>query len=120
MSQLNDNLKALTKQYVDTQNQADMLYKQLGELRDKKKHIETALINQIKQAGLSSYGITYQGRKLYIGNEVTYDTLTYKYLETCLMSLYNNDKEKVKSIISFIKQHRQKQSNQTIKIGKLG
>jgi hypothetical protein len=118
MSQLNDTLKALTKQYVDTQAQVDMLYKQLGELRDKKKHIESALVGQIKQAGLSSYGITYQGRKVYIGNEITYDTLTYKYLETCLMSLYHNDKEKVKSIITYIKQHRQKQSNQTIKIGK--
>ena len=118
MSQLNDTLKALTKQYVDAQNQTDMLYKQLDAIREQKKKIESALIGQIKQAGLASYGITYQGRKVYIGNEITYNTLTYSYLAECLLQLYNGDKDKVKSVITFIKQNRKKQTNQAIKLGK--
>jgi hypothetical protein len=111
--------KQLIRQFVQIQAQIDTLNKQITQLRESKKQIETGLIGQIKASGLSSYGITYQGRKIYIGNDNTYDTLTFKFLEECLTKLYNGNKGQVKQIIDFIKQQRlaRKESNTVIKIG---
>ena len=111
--------KQLIRQFVQIQAQIETLNKQITQLRESKKQIETGLISQIKASGLSSYGITYQGRKIYIGNDNTYDTLTFKFLEECLTKLYNGNKVQVKQMIDFIKQQRlaRKESNTVIKIG---
>ena len=118
MSAISANIKDLTRQFVEVQSQLDITNKHLTQLRDTKKHVETELIKHIKSAGLTDYGITFQGKKLYISNENSYDTLTYKYLEECLLKLYGNNREYVKQIIDFIKKYRvtRKSASQVIKV----
>lgn len=116
---LSNDTKQLIRQFVQIQTQIDTLNKQIAQLRESKKQFETGLITQIRAAGLANYGITYQGRKIYIGNDNTYDTLTFKFLEECLTKLYNSNKTQAKHVIDFIKQQRaaRKESNTVIKIG---
>ena len=116
---LSNDTKQLIRQFVQIQTQIDTLNKQIAQLRESKKQFETGLITQIRASGLANYGITYQGRKIYIGNDNTYDTLTFKFLEECLTKLYNGNKTQAKHVIDFIKQQRltRKESNAVIKIG---
>jgi hypothetical protein len=116
---LSNDTKQLIRQYVQIQTQIDTLNKQIAQLRESKKQFESGLITQIRALGLANYGITYQGRKIYIGTDNTYDTLTFKFLEECLTKLYNGNKAQAKQVIDFIKQQRaaRKESNTVIKIG---
>jgi len=116
---LSNDTKQLIRQYVQIQTQIDTLNKQIAQLRESKKQFEAGLISQIRASGLANYGITYQGRKIYIGTDNTYDTLTFKFLEECLTKLYNGNKAQAKQVIDFIKQQRaaRKESNTVIKIG---
>lgn len=113
---INNNLKILTKQYYDTQLYIDQLNQKIQQVRDQKKQVESRLIGAISQAGLQNQAITYQGKKIYIGQENSYDTLSFKFLEQCLMKLFNNNQQQVKNIIKFIKQERQKTTSRVIKI----
>ena len=115
---ISNDTKQLIRQFIQIQTQIDTLNKQIAQLRESKKQFESGLITQLRASGLSNYGITYQGRKIYIGNDNTYDTLTFKFLEECLTKLYNGNKGQVKQIIDFIKQQRlaRKESNTVIKI----
>ena len=99
---ISNDTKQLIRQFIQIQTQIDTLNKQIAQLRESKKQFETGLITQIRASGLANYGITYQGRKIYIGNDNTYDTLTFKFLEECLTKLYNGNKGQVKQIIDFI------------------
>jgi hypothetical protein len=116
---LSNDTKQLIRQFVQIQTQIDTLNKQIAQLRESKKQFESGLITQIRASGLANYGITYQGRKIYIGNDNTYDTLTFKFLEECLTKLYNGNKTQTKHVLDFIKQQRvaRKESNAVIKIG---
>lgn len=117
MTNIPSNLKELTQKFSDLQLQCDKMNKTLSELREYKRQTETQLINAINNSGLSGYGITYRGQLLSIGQEITYDTLTYKFLEECLLKLFNSDQDKVKKIITFIKKQRHKTLTPIIKIG---
>ena len=116
---ISNDTKQLIRQFVQIQTQIDTLNKQIAQLRESKKQFESGLITQLRASGLSNYGITYQGRKIYIGNDNTYDTLTFKFLEECLTKLYSGNKVQVKQVIDFIKQqrHARKETNSVIKIG---
>ena len=116
MSNLSNNLKILTKSYYDIQTYIDQLNKKIQEVREHKKQIESKLITEIQRNGLQERAITYNKRKVYITKENTYDTLSYKFLEDCLIKLYRGDKNKVNEIIKFIKQQRKKQSTNVIKM----
>lgn len=113
---INNNIKILTKQYYDTQIYIDQINKKLHQIRENKKQIETKLISAITDAGLQNQAITYNDKTIFIGQENSYDTLSYKFLEQCLMKLFNNNTAQVKNIIKFIKNERQKTSSRIIKI----
>lgn len=115
-SSVNAELKLLIKTYTETQLLYDKLNIQLTQIRDKKKQIETQLITNIQNAGLTNYGITFHGQKITLVTDNTYDSLTYKYLEECFIKLYRGDTAKVTQIIDFIKQNRVKTTNKTIKL----
>ena len=116
---LSQELKDLTRLYVQTQTQIDGLNKQINQLRDYKQQVETGLIQQIRQAGLSQYGITYQGKKVYIGNDHTYDTLTFKFLEECFQAFFRANPGQAKQLLDFIKAQRlaKKETKPIIKLG---
>jgi septal ring factor EnvC (AmiA/AmiB activator) len=115
-ARISDTVKVLTKQYHDIQLYIDKLNKQIQEIRDKKKQIETQLITSLSTSGLQNQAITYQGKRIYISSENNYDTLTFKFLEQCLLKLFNNNQTQVKQILQFIKQERSKSSHQIIKM----
>lgn len=116
MSNLSENIKTLTKSYHDTQLHIYQLNKKIQEAREQKKHIEGKLINEIKRSGLQEQAITYNGKKVYMQQTCSYDTLTYKFLAECLIKLYNGDKNKVAEIIKFIKTQRSKQNTDVIRM----
>jgi len=114
MSSLNNNLKLNTKRYLELQSHIQTLQQQINQLKDQKKQTENNLIYLIQQNNLQKHAITYQGHKVFMKKETSYDTLTFKFLEMCLNKLYP-DKEQSKKIIQFIKKQRQKTYNYCIK-----
>lgn len=114
MTLLNNNLKINTKRYLELQNQIQTIQQQLNQLKEMKKQTENNLIHLIQQNNLQKHAITYQGNKVFIKKETSYDSLTFKFLEMCLSKIYP-DKEQVKNIIHFIKKQRQKSYNYCIK-----
>lgn len=116
MSQINNNLKSLTKSFYDTQIYIEQLNKKIQDLREQKKNIEIELIKEISNVGLQNRAITYQGKKIFIASENTYDTLSFKFLEQCLLKLFNNNQEQTKNTIKFIKHERLKSTSNVIKI----
>ena len=111
---MDNTTKLLTKQYLELQNATYQLQKQITELRERKKQVEAKLVHNIQTHGLQKHAITYQGHKVYLGRETCYDGLTFKFLEACLMKLFN-DKNKVTKIIKFIKSCRGKTQNYCIR-----
>lgn len=111
---MDNTTKLLTKQYLELQATVDRLQKQLAEIRERRKQVEAQLVHNIQSHGLQKHAITYQGRKVYLGKETCYDGLTFRFLESCLMKLFN-DKEKVKNIIRFIKAQRGRTQQYCIK-----
>jgi hypothetical protein len=116
MANLSQNVKILTKSYYETQLYIDQLNKKIQEVREYKKNVEKKLITEMYNTGLQERAITYNGKKVYIGVENSYDTLSFKFLEECLNKLYRGNQNKVKEIIKFIKLQRKKQSTNVIKI----
>lgn len=102
---MNSETKILTKQYLDIQETTARLQQQINQLRDQKRLVESKLISVIQNNGLQKHAITYQGHRVYMAKETCYDNLTFKFLEQCLLKLFN-DSEKVKKIIKFIKSQR--------------
>jgi len=116
MSEITNNIKHLTKSYYNTQLYINQLNAKLQELREQKKTVELSLINEIHKNGLHNQAITYQNKKIYVKNENTYEILSYKFLEDCLLKIHKGNKEQVKNIIKFIKSQRHKTSKYCINI----
>jgi hypothetical protein len=110
-------VKVLTQQYMELQREYTRRTDELCQIRDARRAAEQRLIAAISQSGLSGYGITYQGNKLTLGQDTSYDTLTYKFLEECLAKLYGGDVDKSRKVVAFIKKQRSRQTTPIIKIG---
>ncbi len=110
-------VKVLTQQYMELQREYTRRTDELTQIRDARRVAEQRLIAAISQSGLSGYGITYQGNKLTLGQDTSYDTLTYKFLEECLAKLYGGDVDKSRKVVAFIKKQRGRQTTPIIKIG---
>lgn len=109
-------VKELTQKYLELTQEYSRISEELTRIRDLKKNAEQRLIHGIAQNGLAGYGITYQGNKLTLAQDTTYDTLTYKFLEECLTKLYGGDADKAKRVIIFIKKQRTPHREPSIKI----
>ena len=112
-------IKELTQTYMELTREYTRISEELSQIRDAKRCAEQRLIQGITQNGLAGYGITYQGNKLSLAQDTTYDTLTYKFLEECLTKLYGGDVEKAKRVIIFIKKQRTPHRTPIIKINGL-
>ena len=113
-------VKELTQKYMELTQEYNRISDELSRIREAKKGTEQLLIHGMTQNGLAGYGITYQGNKLILAQETTYDTLTYKFLEECLTKLYGGDTDKAKRVIIFIKKQRTPHKVQIIKINGSG
>ena len=110
-------VKVLTQQYMELQREYTRRTEELSQIRESRRLAEQRLITAISQSGLAGYGITYQGNKLTLGQDTSYDTLTYKFLEECLAKLYGGDVDKSRKVVAFIKKQRVRQTVPIIKIG---
>lgn len=110
-------VKVLTQQYIELQREYTRRTDELNQIRENRRVAEQKLITAISQSGLSGYGITYQGNKLTLGQDTSYETLTYKFLEECLAKLYGGDVDKSRKVVAFIKKQRVQQTTPIIKIG---
>ena len=108
------NIKPLTVKLLQLQNNINQLQNQINQLREQKQQVEQMLINDLRNNNIDR--INLQNRKLVICKECNYTPLTYKYLEEQLNSLFPNDISKVKAMIKYMKNNRQKQIVQNIKI----
>ena len=115
-SDLYDNIKLLTKNIVQLEDQLKILNEKVQYHKKIKNSMQKKLIYNIKKANLSDKAISYQNKKIFITNDKSYDVLSFKFLDECFMKLYNNDSQKVKKIIEFIKNQRNQKINQVIKI----
>lgn len=108
------NIKPLTIKLLQLQNQINQLQNQISQLREQKQNIEQMLIRDLKNNNIER--INLQNKKLVVCKECNYTPLTYKYLEEQLNSLFPNENSKVKAMIKYMKNNRQKQIVQNIKI----
>lgn len=113
---LEEQIKNYSGNIITLSNQIDNLNKQLQQLREQKKQYDQALISAMTQNNLQDQEINYMNKSITLGVENSYDTLSYKFLEDCLLKLYRNDENKVKQVIKFIKSQRSKKSNYCIKM----
>jgi septal ring factor EnvC (AmiA/AmiB activator) len=113
---LEEQIKNYSGNIINLSTQIDILNKQLQQLREQKKQYDQALISAMTQNNLQDQEINYMNKSITIGVENSYDTLSYKFLEECLLKLYRNDENKVKQVIKFIKAQRIKKSNYCIKM----
>jgi len=114
-------IKEMTQKYLEITREYCRISDELTRIREAKKTAEQRLIQGITQNGLTGYGITYQGNKISLALDTTYDTLTYKFLEECLTELYGGDADKAKRVILFIKKQRTPHRGPSIKIsGSIG
>lgn len=109
-------VKELTRHYTELTEEYNKISETLVSIRESRKQIERQLVHEIMQNGLSGYGITYNGNKISLTQDTTYDALTYKFLEECLVKLYLGDCDKAKKVITFIKKQRTFHVEKNIKI----
>ena len=115
-NELYENIKLLIKNIIQLEDQLKILNEKVQNHKKIKNNIQKTLIHNIKKAQLTDKAITYQNKKIFITNDKSYDILSFKFLEECFLKLYNNDSQKVKKIIEFIRKKRNKKINQVIKI----
>lgn len=113
---LYDNVKYLTKNIVQLEEQIKILNEKINNYKKTKNAIEKKLIKNMKMSNLSDKAITYQNKKVYIHNDKSYDVLTFKFLEECFMDIYKGNQTTVKNLIEFIKNKRKRKINEIIKI----
>ena len=78
---------------------------ELKELRVSKNDLTDTIINQFHEKQIKNPTINISDGKLNLIETKQANTLTYKFLETCLEEYFNNS-EKTKEIIEFIKSKR--------------
>lgn len=113
---LEEQIKNYSANLINITTQIEKINKDLQTLREQKKQYDNALINTLTQNNLQDQEINFMNKRISLGIENNYDTLSYKFLEECLLKLYKNDETKVKQVIKFIKAQRIKKSNYCIKM----
>lgn len=111
-----NKIKTYSANLINILSQIEKLNKELQQLREQKKQYDQALITTLTNNNLQDQEINFMNKRISLGIENNYDTLSYKFLEECLLKLFKNDENKVKQIIKFIKSQRTKKSNYCIKM----
>lgn len=94
------------KKWVILDNNHKKLNEQLKEIRDKKNELNDTIINYFNNNNITSPTINISDGKLNIIKTKIPNVLTYKYLEECLNQYFDNNSDKVKDIMEFIKNKR--------------
>lgn len=111
------NFKDKMNEWMSLDDKIEKLNKDIKRLRDEKTSREEKLIEYIKTSNLSNKVIKLNNQKINIGNDNTYTTLSYKYIEETLKKKYNHST--VKEIIEYLKNERDKKTSLILKKSKL-
>jgi S-adenosylhomocysteine hydrolase len=111
------NFKDKMNEWMTIEDKIEKLNKDIKKLRDEKTSKEQKLIEYMKSSNLSNKVIKLNNQKVNIGNDNTYTTLSYKYIEETLKKKYNNTT--VKEIIEYLKNERDKKTSLILKKSKL-
>ena len=106
-------LNQLTKLEDDIKKSLQMTQ----QIRNKKEQLEKKLIRYMKDNNLQDSSLNFQNSRFYIGKDNTYTNLSFKFIEEKLKDIIS--KEQIPTIVSHLKDCRDKQSTEVIKIGKI-
>ena len=87
------------------------------QIRNKKEQLEKKLIKYMKDNNLHDSSLNFQDNRFYIGKDNTYTNLCFKFIEDKLKDII--PKEQIPTVITHLKDCRDKQSTEVIKIGKI-
>jgi len=87
------------------------------QIRNKKEQLEKKLIKYMKDNKLQDSSLNFQNSRFYIGKDNIYTNLSFKFIEEKLKDIIS--KEQIPTVISHLKDCRDKQSTEVIKIGKI-
>jgi hypothetical protein len=100
------SLEQNVQQWVSIDNQIKLYSDKLKELRDKKNDIGEHIHSQLESNGKLDSTIKIPDGQLKLAKTKETQTLTFKYLETCLSEIIKNE-EQVKKIVEYIKNKRE-------------
>lgn len=111
------NFKDKMNEWMALEDKLEKLNKDIKKIRDEKTTREQKLIEYMKSSNLSNKAIKLNNQKISIGNDNTYTTLSYKYIEETLNKKYNSST--VKEIIEYLKDERDKKTSFILKKSKI-
>jgi seryl-tRNA synthetase len=94
------------QQWVQVDNQMKTLNEKLKELRDLKNNISEKIHLHVEENQLNTTAVKISDGQLKFVKIKETQTLTFKYLETCLSEIIKNE-EQVKKIVEYIKNKRE-------------
>ena len=94
------------QQWVSLDNQMKSLNEKLKELRDLKNNISEKIHIHVDENQLNNAAVKINDGQLKFLKIKETQTLTFKYLETCLSEIIKNE-EQVKKIVEYIKNKRE-------------
>ena len=117
MSINQNNFKEKLNEWILIEKKIDEMNKKTKLLRDQKDKKEELIIKYMKDSNLENKIIKLNNQKISIGNDNTYTTLSYKYIEETLKKKYSESN--VKEIIKYLKSEREKKINKILKKGNI-
>tara|TARA_B100000902_G_scaffold398667_2_gene466312 strand:- start:308 stop:661 length:354 start_codon:yes stop_codon:yes gene_type:complete len=100
------NIEDNLKQWVNLDNEYTNISNKLKEIRIKKNDLTNTIISQFHEKNIKNPTINISDGKLNLIDTKQANTLTFKFLETCLDEYFNNNNDKTKEVIDFIKSKR--------------
>lgn len=108
------DLNEAIKKWVSLDNNQIKITQQLKTIREEKNNITDKLVNHFNEKNQNFPRINISDGKLNFIEVKQYNTISYKFLEDCLLEFYQ-DKEKTDEILDFIKSRRKYNTIQIIK-----
>ena len=95
-------------------NKIKQMNGELNQLRNSRKDLGTTILQHVTTERLDNATVNISDGNLRFINTKNYSPLTYKYLQTCLMDYFKNEKI-VSEFILYMKENRNDQYNLDIK-----
>ena len=105
---INNEFKIAIKEWMNYDDNIQLLNSQLKELRSKRNNVKTQLTNYMENNQLTQTKFRLSDGSTFKYNNVTqYKPITFKLLKQCLNN-YFNDEELAVNVCKFIKERREK------------
>ena len=113
MSEFNKNIMT----WVDYDNQIRAKNEEIKQIRSKKDNLEVSIVHYIHDNKLQDniFNISSMETQLQMNTTSVKETISYKFLETTFLKYFDNDKEKAKDLMDFIKNNRSSSDKVSLK-----